>query len=376
LQRRNRAEVDQAIDIFKQAIQQDPKYALAFAGLSEAYWWKYRFTSDTQWVGLAEENSKKALDLNSKMAPVYVTRGIIEEGRGRHEEAVQALETALKLEPVNASAGRELASVYEAMGKLDQAESTFKKDAALRPSDWTSLYDLGMFYYRQGRYEEAAPLLHRVTELAPDNNSGYTGLGAVYWMQGQYEDAASSFRRSLDLRPTASAYTSLGTIYFFMGRCADAVEQMKKAVDLVPTRDQFWGNLGDAYACVAGKKNESVKAYERAVELVQAGLAVNPKDADALSRVALYHARLGKKAEAEAEIKKARQFAGGNRQVVWNAALVYELGGHRDLALEALKAAIGAGQPVEEVRREPALAKLREDPRYARLMPDQVGKIK
>ncbi len=376
LQRRNRAEVDQAIDIFKQAIQQDPKYALAFAGLSEAYWWKYRFSGDTQWVGLAEENNKKALDLNSTLAPVYVTRGIIEEGRGRHAEAVEALETALKLEPINASAGRELANVYEAMGKLDQAESIFKKDAALRPSDWTSLYDLGMFYYRQGRYQEAAPLLHRMTELAPDNNSGYTGLGAVYWMQGQYEDAASSFRRSLDLRPTASAYTSLGTVYFFMGRCPDAVEQMKKAVDLVPKRDQFWGNLGDAYACVEGKKNESVKAYERAVELVQAGLAVNPKDAEALSRVALYHARLGNKAEAEAEIKKARQLAGGNRQVVWNAALVYELAGRRDLALEALRAAIDAGQPVEEVRREPTLAKLRDDPRYARLMPVEAAKVK
>jgi serine/threonine-protein kinase len=368
LQRRNRADVDQAIELFKQAIRQDPKYALAFAGLSEAYWWNYRFTGDTASVVPAQENSRKALELNSKLPAVYVTRGIIQAGTGQHEEAVQALQTALDLEPINPSAGRELAAVYESQGKFDDAESTLKKGLALRPGDWTSLYDLGMFYYRQGRYPEAVPQLQRVTELAPDNNSGYTGLGAVYWMQGQYENAAASFKKSLELRPTASAYTSLGTIYFFMGRCADAVPQMRKAVDLLPKRDQLWGNLGDAYACLPGKKSDAVDAYKRAVQLAQTVAAVNPRDSDVLSRVALYRARLGNKTEAQAEIRKARQLAPANRDVLWNAVLVYELGGQRDQALGALKAAIKAGQPLEEVRREPALANLRKDPRYASLV--------
>jgi Flp pilus assembly protein TadD len=281
---------------------------------------------------------------------------------------VQALQAALDLEPINPSAGRELAAVYEAMGKLNDAESTLKKGLALRPGDWTSLYDLGMFYYRQGRYPDAVPLLQRVTDLAPDNNSGYTGLGAVYWMQGQYENAAANFRKSLDLRPTATAYTSLGTIYFFMGRCADAVVEMQHAVNLLPKRDQLWGNLGDAYACVAGKKSDAVTAYQRAVDLAQAAAVVNPKDADVLSRVALYQARLGKKIDAESQIRKARQLAPANRGVLWNAAVVYELAGQRDQALEALKAAIQAGQPLEEVRREPALANLRKDSRYGTLV--------
>ncbi len=72
--------------------------------------------------------------------------------------------------------------------------------------------------------------------------------------------------------------------------------------------------------------------------------------------------------EAEAHIGKARQLTPANRNVLWNAALVYELAGERDHALEALKAAIRAGQPLEEVRREPALKNLRKDPRYARLL--------
>ena len=48
--------------------------------------------------------------------------------------------------------------------------------------------------------------------------------------------------------------------------------------------------------------------------------------------------------------------------------LVYELAGQRDLALEALKSALQAGQPLEEVRHEPALINLRKDPRYRALV--------
>jgi Flp pilus assembly protein TadD len=102
--------------------------------------------------------------------------------------------------------------------------------------------------------------------------------------------------------------------------------------------------------------------------LAQAVSVVNPKDADVLSRVALYHARLGNHMEAQGQIRKARQISPGNRDVLWNAALVYELSGQRDHALQALKAAIHAGQPLEEVRREPVLANLRKDPRYARVI--------
>ena len=157
------------------------------------------------------------------------------------DEAVQALERALDLEPINASAGRELAAVsMKPWANFPNAESTLKKGLALRPGDWTSLYDLSMFYYRQGRYTEAVPLLQRVTDLAPDNNSGYTALGAVFWMQGQYENAANHSGNRSDLRPTASAYTSLGTIYFFMGRCSRCSEsKCRKPCNCFPSGISF-----------------------------------------------------------------------------------------------------------------------------------------
>jgi tetratricopeptide (TPR) repeat protein len=335
--------------------------------LGEAYWRKYRETSDTQWVDPARQNCQRALQLNNQIAPVYLTLGIIEEGAGHHELALDALEKARQLEPSNPDVLSELGAVDEAMGKFDQAESSFQAAAKLRPDDWTSLNALGGFYYRRGRYQDAIPLFDKVTELAPDNSQGYTNLGATNAMAGQYDAAAESFKQSLALRPTASANTNLGTVYFFLGRCAEAVPLMKQAADLAPKSEQMWGNLGDAYAC-AGHGADAHRAYQRAVQLGQQRLSVNANDGETLSIVALYQAKLGDQTKALANIRKARRIAPGSRKVLWEAALVYELAGNRTEALSALTGAIHGGQPLDEVRGEPALKNLRADPRYQSLM--------
>jgi tetratricopeptide (TPR) repeat protein len=368
LERRGRGDIDQAIQMFRQATALDSKYALAYAGLGEAYWRKYRETADTKWVEPARQNCQLALALNNQIAPVYLTLGIIEEGAGHHELALDALEKARQLEPANPNVFSELGAVHEAMGKFDLAESSFQSATNLRPGDWTSLNALGGFYYRRGRYQDAIPLFRKITELAPDNSQGYTNLGATNAMAGQYDAAAENFNKSLALSKTASAYTNLGTIYYFLDRCAEAVPLMERASELAPKSEQMWGNLGDAYACAGGPRDAAISAYRRAVQLGLQRLDVNPNDGETLSVVALYQAKLGNKTKALANIQKARHIAPVSRKVLWESALVYELAGNRPEALASLAGAIRAGQPLSELRGEPALANLRADPGYQKLM--------
>jgi len=368
LERRGRGDIDQAIQMFQKAIQLDSKYALAYAGLGEAYWRKYGETADTQWVEPARKNCQRALELNGQIGPVYLTLGIIEEGAGHHDLALDALAKARQLEPANPRVLSELGNVREAMGQFDQAESFFQAATKLRPDDWTSLNSLGGFYYRRGRYQDAVQVFEQVTQLAPDNSQGYTNLGATNAMAEQYVAAADNFKKSLTLRQSASAYSNLGTIYFFLGRCPEAVPLMEQARQLAPKSEQMWGNLGDAYACDPGRKADAKLAYQRAVQLGRERLAVNGNDGETLSLVALYQAKLGDNSKALAEIQRARRIAPGSRKVLWEAALVYELAGNRNEALAALAGAIHGGQPLDEVRGEPALAKLRTDPRYQTLM--------
>jgi tetratricopeptide (TPR) repeat protein len=90
--------------------------------------------------------------------------------------------------------------------------------------------------------------------------------------------------------------------------------------------------------------------------------------------VALYQAKLGDTNKALANIQKARGIAPGSRKVLWEAALVYEIAGQRTEALAALTGAIHGGQPLDEVRGEPALKDLRADPRYQSLMGNLAAK--
>jgi tetratricopeptide (TPR) repeat protein len=143
---------------------------------------------------------------------------------------------------------------------------------------------------------------------------------------------------------------------------------MERASQLTPKSEQVWGNLGDAYACVSGRKRDAESAYRHAVRLGQERLKVNSSDAETLSVVALYEAKLGDKSTALENIQKARGLAPGSRKVQWEASLIYELAGQRDRAFQALQAAIHEGQPLDEVRGEPALANLRADPRYQQLI--------
>jgi serine/threonine-protein kinase len=376
LQRRNAADLDRAIDLLERAVAQDSQYVPAYAGLGEAYWRKYRATSDSQWVELAEKNCNRAVALNDHLAPVYVALGIVQEGTGQLERAIQSFQRALELDPINAGAHSELGKSYLATGRLEEAEGIYKKAVQLRPDDFTALNDLGLFYYGRGRYQDAIEIFRRTTELVPDNSSGYTNLGAVYWMDGQYDKAAVSYEKSLALRPTASAYSSLGTVYFFLDRCPEAVPLMEQATRMLPKNDNVWGNLADVYGCSPNGAEKAAQAYRQALQLSESLLRVNPKDAEALGRAALYMARLGEKSDAVVRMRLALQLAPTSRAVKWDAALTFELAGQRELALESVRAALQSGQPVQEVSHEPALARLRSDPRYARLIADHPGKAR
>jgi hypothetical protein len=93
-------------------------------------------------------------------------------------------------------------------------------------------------------------------------------------------------------------------------------------------------------------------------------LTVDPKSSGLLGDVALYNAHLGHSGEAEDFIRRALQVAPNDSDVLFTAAIVYELIGHRDRSLKAVGEAVKAGYSVEEIDKEPELRALHSDPGY------------
>jgi serine/threonine-protein kinase len=359
-----------ALASFQKAINVDPSYAMAYAGLAAAYWQQYVAAHDQQDLDRARDAAIQALSRNESLDSPHITLGAIAVHLGQVDEGIRQLRMALDRDPVNAEACRELANAYVAAGKPDEAEATYRRAIQYRANFWLGYNDLAVFFNDRGRYEEAEQTLHKAAALTPDNYVVFRNLGGVQMARGEWTEAESSFRRAIELRPRGSVYSNLGTLYIYTGRYADAVPVLEKAVALSGAEkyaDVIWANLGDAYKWTKGREKDAPGAYARAIELATAQLAVTPNDATLLSQIAVYHAKSGQVAEARRFIDSALAAAPHDPAVLYRSALVLEIAGHRKQSLAALRAAIGSGYAINVVEKDPELASLRADPAYRAL---------
>ena len=364
---------DNAVAAFERALSKDSHYALAYAGLGEAYLAKYSLTKEGQWLEQAMSSAQQAIALNNRLAAPHVTMGIIFRLTGRYERAIEEFKATLAVDPLNADAYRELATAYDGSNRLDDAEKTYLRAIELRPSSWLSYKDLGVFYVNHNRYREAEGPYRKMIDLTPDNDWAYRNMGTLYMLEGRYAEAEDMLKKAIALKPTIQAYTNLAVLYYFEGRFADAVKTYELALDLPEGRinSVVWGNLADAYRWTPGLEGKAPAAYQQAIRLAEEQLALNPKNAIATIGLAVYWAKLGDRRKALEYLAEARQLAPSHMHVLFQSVLVYELTGQRALALQALREALQAGYSKEDVLREPELAKLRQDPHFQRLIDSQ-----
>lgn len=356
--------VEFAINLFQKAVGQDDGYALAHAGLGEAYWRKYQLTKDARWVAAARDSCAAALRRADNLAPVYVTLGLVDAGTGRYAEAVNELKRAVALDPSNGDAYRELAGAYQALGRTADAEATFKTAIGVRPTYWANYNALGGLYFRLSRYAEAEAQFKRVIALTPDNARAYGNLGGVYALTQRYDEAAAMLERSLAIKPNAQAASNLGTVYFSLGRYADAARKMEQALAFNEGDSRSWSNLASAYHWAPGERGKARPAFERALALAGQESRVNPRSADLILRMADCRSMIGDTARARDLAAQALKLAPRDVTIQYRAGLVYEQLGDRDRALDLIGKAIEQGYPRDLVDRSPSLVALRADPQF------------
>ena len=368
-----RENIDRAISSFRTAIGRDSLYALAYAGLGEAYWRKYKETTDPQWVPLALRYCGRAVGLNNFITAAHVTMGLVRNETGDAPGAVSEFERALALEPTSAAAYRGLASAYADMGKRAEAESTYHRAIAMKPDYWGGFNELGQFYYRAGNYQGAAAQFQKVVDLTPDNAFGYLNLGAAYWGLGQMEDARKMFERSIEAEPNYRAYSNLSTVYYMEERYAEAAAMCEKALELNDTSYKTWATLGNACYWAPGKRELSRDAYRRAAELAEDQRRLKPNDAWLLTSLAGYYAVLGEKDRAAPLVEAALEIAPEDSRVAYFAGHAYEQMGNRDKAIEWIGRALEAGYSKSDAERDPWLQELRRDRRIQQVI-DRSGR--
>jgi serine/threonine protein kinase/Flp pilus assembly protein TadD len=367
-QRYDKDSLDRAIDLFTRALSKDPGYALAYAGLGSAYASKYALTKDPQWIKKATSNGQHALELDNRLVPVHITMGQVYRETGELDKAQYEFHQALDRDPSAIEATYLMGETYEAQGKLTEAEAALKSVVNRRPGYWAGYSGLGAFYYRHGQFANAAAQFQAMIDLQPDNSMGYHNLGGVYIAMARYDDAISILKKGLALKETSRAWNNLGSAYMYLSRYPEAVDAMKRATELDPHNDVLWRNLGDSYRQIPSGASDATAAYQKALQAAMDELTVNPNSTEVISGIALYDAHLGRKKDAETFINKALRLSPNDSDILFTSALVYEIIGNRNQALEAIDQAVKSGYSIEDVEHEPELGGLRSDSRYVRWM--------
>ncbi len=360
--------VDRAVEFMQTAVRRNPKYAPAFAGLSEAYLLRNVTAPDANWINLARDWAAQAVALDRELAIGHVALGNALLRSGKRAEATASFERGRDLDPRSHAALIGLAQIAAAAGNTAEAESLFHKAIKFAGQNWIPYLELGRFYYGIQRYDDALNAWEQARRLTPDNARVLRNEAAAYHMLSRYEDSASALQAALEIEPTAQAYGNLGTLRFFQGRFSDAVPPLEKAVQMAATNYVNWGNLGDAYRWAPGMQAKASAAYSRGIELLRAKLSTASEDSELRANLAGYLAKSGQTAAAARELATFEALPNKTGKAWFKAAIAYEVSGQRESALRSLTSAIRAKYSLEEIKTEQELAALRTDVRYQELL--------
>jgi serine/threonine protein kinase/tetratricopeptide (TPR) repeat protein len=360
--------IENAIVAFNNALERDKKYALAYAGLGEAFWARYELTHDPDWVTKAAQACERAVSFNPDLASGNTCFGTVYNGTGKYEEAARQFQRAVLLDPTRDDAFRGLAFAYERLGRQVDAERTFQRAIQVRPQYWASYEWLGTFYSEHARYEEAARQFTQAIALAPDNPHSYRKLGGVYIYMGRYLKAIEVLQRAIALYPTSGAYSNLGIAYFNVHHFDDAVAAYEHACTPASKDYIACGNLARAYYWAPGRRSQATEYYRRAIVLAEERLSINPRDGDPHILSSGYYAMLGDRRHALEHLQRALELRPNEPEYLLTAAIVHNQFGEEDEAMEWLEAAVRRGYSASEIKVAPELDNLRGEARFQKLV--------
>jgi eukaryotic-like serine/threonine-protein kinase len=357
--------LETSIPLLEQIAARDARFAPALADLGRANFLQFSQQRDTRYLEPARNASLRALAVAPDLASAHVTLGFLYAFTDQNDLAAHEIDTALRLDRLNAAAYGALAELQSRQGRTELVEDTLQKAVGLAPDDWLLNMQLGAHYLDRGDWARAAAQFRHTIDLVPDNPRAHNNLGLVYRSQGKLDEAAAAFQKAIDLEPTFLHFRNLGMVLAEAGRPAEAEQALDRAIQLRPSQYRAWGLLASVYASRHADEAKVRAAYLKAIALSADLLKQTPKDEYLLADVGTYYAALKKDREGLPLLAQAAALAPENPEVLYQVAVGYEMLHRRDEALHWLGKARAGGYPAEAIARNPVLAALRTDPRYA-----------
>jgi serine/threonine-protein kinase len=229
-----------AIDHFQSAIAKDPTYALAYAGLADAYTGLgdagHSAIPPKEAFSKAMEAVQKALEIDDALAEAHAALGHLMMHDFDWPGAEREFRRAIELNPNYATAHHILAFYLAQRGRSEEAISTMKRALELDPVSLSISTDLGVLFYYARQYEKAIEQYQKTLEMDPQFVRAYVTLGSTYGQKGMYQEAIAMFQRAMDMSGDRSKVAALGRAYALAGMKEDALNAINELKQLSKQR--------------------------------------------------------------------------------------------------------------------------------------------
>jgi TolB-like protein/Flp pilus assembly protein TadD len=308
--RYNKEANEDAIDSFRTALELDPEFALARAGLAYACALQgHLYGGQSSWLDAAIEEAERALSTDPDLADAHVALAAAYEIKGWHLKALEESKTAIELSPNSDRGYSELGWVYVATGRLKEAYRQFRRALALNPRHAGNYWVMGFLYLILADHQKAEQWAASALELQPDDTMAHFMLLVAYSAQGRVQEAAETSQKMLALSPEdGKSHFAAGIAAGLAGDARAAKEHFQRAHELASLT--LFGDLRIA-TCLAQLQWEMGERAE-AEELFAQSLTANAAELDAgdqstrpLTDTAFIYAVQGDKEEALRWLRKA-----------------------------------------------------------------------
>jgi TolB-like protein/Tfp pilus assembly protein PilF/predicted Ser/Thr protein kinase len=205
-----------AIDYFKQAAERDPNYALAYAGLADAY----NFLGDSGYVAPKQvrQNAKlaatQALKIDDELPEAHISLALVREAYDWDWPGAESeFKRALALDPNSATAHQWYGNFLIRLGRLAEARAELKKALELDPLSLPINASVGQQLYFAREYQPAIQQLKKTLELDPNFVLAQRALEAAYAQSGMYGEAIAERQRLLTLSGNPDLAVAIGEDY-------------------------------------------------------------------------------------------------------------------------------------------------------------------